>query len=337
MKLSEAARRLGVVVDNCSAPDDIDVTAVTGVEEAGPQDITFVSNPRYVAAARATKAAAIIVSEEFTAGSTPLLRSKNPYLTFAKAIELFYQAPKYAPGVHPTAVIAPTAKIGANASIGPYVVVEDHVVIGDNCVLRAHVVIYEGVTIGENFFAHAHAVVREHCRIGDNVILQNGVIIGGDGFGFARDGDHWYKIVQSGVTVLEDDVEVQANSTVDRASIGESHVYADAKIDNLVQVGHGSSVGEHSLLCSQVGLAGSSHVGKNVILAGQVGVAGHLHIGDGVIAAGQTGVQNDIEPGRRIGGSPSFDHKQWIKAWQVYTRLPELAKEVRKLASKKEE
>ncbi len=337
MKLTEVALRLGVTIDNCSSPDQVEVTAVTGIEEAGPRDITFVSNPRYAASAKTTKAAAIIVSEEFTAGSVPLLRSKNPYLTFAKAIELFYTPPKYAPGIHPTAVIAPTAKIGANASIGPYVVIEDNVRIGDNCVLRAHVVIYEDVTIGDNFFAHAHVVVREHCRIGNHVILQNGVVIGADGYGFARDGEGWYKIVQSGFTILDDKVEVQANATVDRASIGETHIYADAKIDNLVQVGHGSSVGEHSLLCSQVGLAGSSHVGKNVILAGQVGVAGHLHIGDGVIAAGQTGVQNDIEPGRRIGGSPSFDHKQWIKAWQVYTRLPELAKEVRKLASKKEE
>lgn len=337
MKLTEVAQRLGCTIDHCPAPDAIEIRAVTGIEEAGPHDLTFVSNPRYAAAAKTTKAAAIIVSEDFTAGRVALLRSKNPYLTFAKAIELFYSAPLYAPGIHPTAVIAPTAKIGANASIGPYAVIEDNVVIGDNCVLRAHVVIYPGVTIGDNFFAHAHAVVREHCRIGNNVILQNGVVIGADGYGFARDGDHWYKIVQSGVTILDDNVEVQANSTVDRASIGTTHIHADAKIDNLVMVGHGSSVGEHSLLCSQVGLAGSSHVGRNVILAGQVGVAGHLHIGDGVIAAGQTGVQNDIEPGRRIGGSPSYDHKQWIKSWQIQTRLPEIVKELRNLASKKGE
>jgi UDP-3-O-[3-hydroxymyristoyl] glucosamine N-acyltransferase len=337
MKLTEVAQRLGVTIDNCGSPEQIEVAAVKGIEEAGERDVTFVSNPRYASAAKTTKAAAVIVSEDFSAGKVPLLRSKNPYLTFAKAIELFYQAPNYSPGIHPTAVIATTAKISANASIGPYVVIEDNVVIGNNCVLRAHVVIYEGVTIGDNFLAHAHAVVREHCQIGDNVILQNGVVIGADGYGFARDVDGWYKIVQSGKTILDSNVEVQANSTIDRASIGETHIYADAKIDNLVQVGHGSSVGEHSLLCSQVGLAGSSHVGKNVILAGQVGVAGHLHIGDGVIAAGQTGVQNDVEPGRRIGGSPSFDHKQWIKAWQVYTRLPELAKELRNLASKKSE
>lgn len=337
MKLTEIAQRLGVRIDNCPAPEQVDVLRVHGIEEAEFGDLTFVSNPRYVSLAKSTKAAAIIVGSDFPAGHVPLLRSENPYLTFAKAIELFYQAPKCAPGVHPTAVIAASAKIGPGASIGPYVVVEEGVTIGSNAVLRAHVVIYEGVVIGDNFLAHAHAVVREHCRIGNNVILQNGVIIGGDGYGFARDKEGWYKIVQSGTTILDDSVEVQSNSTVDRASIGETHIYADAKIDNLVQVGHGSSVGEHSLLCSQVGLAGSSHVGKNVILAGQVGVAGHLQIGDGVIAAGQTGVQNDIEAGRRIGGSPSFDHKQWLKAWQIYTKLPELAKQVRSLASKKGE
>jgi UDP-3-O-[3-hydroxymyristoyl] glucosamine N-acyltransferase len=337
MKLTEVAQRLGVEIDNCSAPDTIDIAAVTGIEQAGAHDITFVSNPRYIPAAKKTKAAAIIVSKDFAAGSVPLLRSANPYLTFAKAIELFYQAPKYAPGVHPTAVIAPTAKIGTNASIGPYVVVEDRVTIGDNCVLRPHVVIYEGATIGHNFLAHAHSVVREHCRIGNNVILQNGVIIGADGYGFARDGEHWYKIVQSGITILDDNVEVQANATVDRASIGETHIRNDAKIDNLVQVGHGSSVGEHSLLCSQVGLAGSTHVGSDVILAGQVGVAGHCTIGDKVIVTAQSGIPGDVEAGKVVSGTPAFENKLWLRSVAVYSRLPELAKQVRVLASKKDE
>ena len=337
MKLTEIAASLGCTIDNCAQPDAVEITAVTGIEEAGPGHVTFVSNPRYAAAAKTTKAAAIIVSDDFPAAHVPLLRSKNPYLTFAKAIELFYQPPKYAPGVHPTAVISPTAKIGANASIGPYVVVEDNVVIGDNCILRAHVVIYEDAHIGNHFFAHAHSVVREHCRIGHNVTLQNGVIIGADGFGFARDGANWYKIVQSGTTVLEDNVEVQANATVDRASIGETHIHADAKIDNLVQVGHGSSVGEHTMLCSQVGLAGSTHVGKNVILAGQVGVAGHLHIGDGAIATAQSGIPNDVPAGKMVSGYPAIDNRQWLKSVAAYNRLPEIVKEVRKLASKKSE
>lgn len=337
MKLSEVANRLGVTLDNCPEPDAVNVTGVAGIEEAGANQVTFVANPKYAAAARTTRAAAIIVSDGFPAGSVPLLRSGNPYLTFARAIELFYHPPKYPHGVHSTAEIARSARIGKNASIGAYVVVDEDVVIGDNCVLRPHVVIYRGAVIGDNFFAHSHAVVREYCRLGNNVILQNGVIIGADGFGFARDREDWYKIAQSGITVLEDRVEVQANATVDRASIGETRVARDAKIDNLVMVGHGSSVGEHTMICSQAGLAGSTRVGKNVILAGQVGVAGHCTIGDGVIATAQSGIPNDVEPGKTVSGYPSIDNKRWLRCVAEYNRLPELAKQVRELCKKKDE
>ena len=199
--------------------------------------ITFVANPKYAAAAKTTAASAVIVSEDFPAISTGMLRSKNPYLAFARAIDLFYQAPQYEAGVHPTAVIAPTARIGKNAHVAAYVVIDDDVEIGDDAVLLPHVVIYRGARIGHHFFAHAHAVVREYCTLGDNVILQNGAIVGCDGFGFARDGDHWEKITQSGPTVLESDVEVQANSCVDRASIGETRIGRGVKIDNLVAGG----------------------------------------------------------------------------------------------------
>ncbi len=224
--------------------------------------------------------------------------------------------------------------LGKDAHVGAYVVVEDDVLIGDNAVLLPHVVIYRGVRIGANFFAHAHAVVREFCTLGDNVVLQNGVIIGCDGFGFARDGDHWEKITQSGPTVLEDNVEVQANSCIDRASIGETRIGRGAKIDNLVQVGHGSAVGENTLLCSQVGLAGSTVVGNNVILAGQVGVAGHCNIGDGVIVTAQSGTHGDIPAGSMVSGSPAFNHKQWLRAVGIFSKLPELAKAVRGKSAK---
>jgi len=260
-----------------------------------------------------------------------MLRSQNPYLAFAKAISLFYHSPLYEAGVHPTAVIAPTARIGANAHVAAYVVIDDDVEIGNHAVLLPHVVIYRGARIGKNFFAHAHAVVREYCTLGDNVILQNGAIIGCDGFGFARDGDHWERITQSGPTVLENDVEVQANSCVDRASIGETRIGRGVKIDNLVQVGHGSAVAEHTLLCSQVGLAGSTVVGKNVILAGQVGVAGHCNIGDGVIVTAQSGTHGDIPAGAMVSGSPAFDHKEWLRAVGIFNKLPELAKAVRSI------
>ena len=327
MKLAEIASALGAALEN--ADPDAEIMGVAGIEEAGAGQITFVANPKYAAAAKTTAAAAVIVAEDFPAIATGMLRSKNPYLAFAKAITLFYQPPVYEAGVHPTAVIAPTARIGKQAHVAAYVVIDEDVEIGDDAVLLPHVVIYRGARIGKHFFAHAHAVVRENCILGDNIILQNGAIVGCDGFGFARDGGHWEKITQSGPAVLDGDVEVQANSCVDRASIGETRIGRGVKIDNLVQVGHGSAVAEHTLLCSQVGLAGSTRVGKNVILAGQVGVAGHCNIGDGVVVTAQSGTHGDIPAGAMVSGSPAFDHKQWLRAVGIFNRLPELAKVVR--------
>jgi UDP-3-O-[3-hydroxymyristoyl] glucosamine N-acyltransferase len=332
MKLSQISEALGTTLDNVSP--DTEITGVAGIEQAGPGQITFVANVKYAAAAKTTNASAVIVAENFPAISTGMLRSKNPYLAWAKAIELFYQRPRYAPGVHPTAVIHPTAKIGMNAHVGPYVVVDRDAKIGDNAVLLAHVVIYCGARIGHNFFAHAHAVVREFCQLGDNVVLQNGAIVGSDGFGFAKDdAGRWQKIVQSGPAVLEDDVEVQANACVDRASVGDTRIRRGAKIDNLVQVGHGSSVGEDTLLCAQVGLAGSTEIGNSVILAGQVGVAGHCKIGDGAIATAQSGIPNDVPARATVSGYPAIDNKLWLKCCAVFNKLPEIAKAVRKLSA----
>jgi UDP-3-O-[3-hydroxymyristoyl] glucosamine N-acyltransferase len=333
MKLSQIATALDAGLENGSP--NTEITGVCGIEDAGPGHLTFVSNPKYAAAARTTKASAVIVAQDFPAVATAMLRSKNPYLAFAHAIELFYQPPRYQPAIHPTAVVHPTAKIGKNAHLGPYVVIDEDVVIGENAVLLAHAVIYRGARIGDSFFAHAHSVVREHCRLGNHVILQNGAVVGGDGFGFAKD-DHgrWYKIVQSGPAILEDDVEVQANACVDRASVGQTYIARGAKIDNLVQVGHGSSVGENTLLCAQAGLAGSTEVGKNVILAGQVGVAGHCKIGDGAIATAQSGIPNDVAAGAVVSGYPAIDNKLWLRCCAVFNKLPELAKAVRSLAPK---
>ncbi len=329
MKISEIANRLGARLDNGSP--DTEISGVSGIEDAGAGQLTFISNPRYAAEARTTKAAAVIVGENFPAISAAMLRSKNPYLDFARALEMFYQPPQYAPGIHPTAVVHPSAKVGTDAHIGPYVVINEDVEIGSNAALLAHVVIYRGVTIGNNFLAHSHAIVREFCRIGNNVVLQNGVVIGGDGFGFAKTNDgHWHKIVQSGPTVIEDDVEIQANACIDRASVGETRISRGAKIDNLVQVGHGSSVGEDTLLCARVGLAGSTDVGNKVILAGQVGVAGHCTIGDGAIATAQSGIPNDLPAGAIVSGYPAIDNKLWLRCVAVFNRLPEIAKLLRK-------
>ncbi len=330
MKLTEIAARVGARLEPPDA--DVEITGVAGIEEAGPGQITFVANPKYAAAAKTTRASAVIVDEKFPALSTPTLRTPNPYLAFARALENFYQPPRYEPGVHPTAVIDACAKIGDGAHIGAYCCIDADVEIGDGAVLLPHVVIYRGAKIGKNFFAHAQVVVREYCRLGDNVVLQNGVIIGADGFGFAKDGARWSKIVQSGPAVLEDEVEVQANACVDRASIGETRVARGTKIDNFVQVGHGCTVGENVMLCSQAGLAGSTVVGKDVILAGQVGVAGHCTIGDGAIATAQSGIPNDVAPGAVVSGYPAIENRQWLRCVAVYNKLPEIAKQLRSLS-----
>jgi len=239
--------------------------------------------------------------------------------------------------VHSTAVVSESAKIGKRAHIGAYAVIDEDVVIGDDCVILPHVVIYRGAHIGNKFFAHAHAIVREYCRIGDDVVLQNGAVVGADGFGFAKgDSGKWEKIVQSVPTILEDTVEVQANACVDRASVGETRIGRDTKIDNLVQVGHGSAVGEHTMLCAQVGLAGSTVIGDNVILAGQVGVAGHCTIGDKVIATAQSGIPNDVETGKMVSGYPAIENRQWLRTVAVYNKLPELARKIRQLEGKLE-
>jgi UDP-3-O-[3-hydroxymyristoyl] glucosamine N-acyltransferase len=327
MKLAKLAEYLDATLHGDPSAE---ITRVTSIETAEPGDLTFVSNPKYAALARTTRATAILVEPSFPAVPAATLRVENPYLAFAFAIELFYQAPTYPPGVHPTAAIAPTAHIGANAHIGAYAVIGDNVAIGDNATILPHVVFYPHSRAGNNLFAHAHAVVREHCRLGNNVILQNGAIVGADGFGFARQSDGtWYKILQSGRTIIEDNVEIQANACIDRASIGETRVHLGAKIDNLVQVGHGSTVGPNTLLCAQVGLAGSTTVGKNVILAGQVGVAGHCTVGDGAMATAQSGIPSDVAPGKVVSGYPAIDNRQWLRSVAIFNRLPELIRDIK--------
>jgi UDP-3-O-[3-hydroxymyristoyl] glucosamine N-acyltransferase len=337
LKLSEIATALNATLENASP--ETEITGVSGIEHAAAGHLTFVSNPKYNAAAKTTKAAAVIVAENFPALSTGMLRSENPYLAWAKAIELFYHPPHYSPGIHSTAVIHHTAKIGKHAHIGPYVVIDEDAVIGDNAVLLAHVVIYRGAAIGNNFFAHAHSVVREFCQLGDNVLLQNGAVVGSDGFGFAKDESdsknaHWHKIVQSGNVVVESNVEIQANACIDRASIGETRIGQGSKIDNMVHIGHSCTIGHDTLLCAQVGLAGTTDVGNHVILAGQVGVSGHVKIGDGAIAIAQSGIPHDVAPGAMVSGAPAIDHRLWLKCCAVYAKLPEIAKAVRKLSER---
>jgi len=339
MQLREIAARLDCAL---TGSGDIEITGVAGMEHAGPTELTFLANPKYAPRVKHTRAAAILVSaaERDIGGPAGLARlvSGNPYLDFARALELFYQPPRPAPGIHPLAFVAETAIIGDCASIGPFAVVGERVHMGRNAVLHPHAVIYEGARIGDDFLAHSHAVVREFCRIGNRVILQNGVVVGGDGFGFAKraDGTH-YKIVQSGVTVIEDDVEVQSLTSVDRATAGETRVKRGAKIDSLVQIGHACVVGEDNIICAQTGLAGSSILEHNVLLAGQVGVSGHLTIHDGAIVYAQSGIGGDVPAGARMSGSPAFAANEWLRAITAFPKLPELLKTVRELKKRIEQ
>jgi UDP-3-O-[3-hydroxymyristoyl] glucosamine N-acyltransferase len=329
MKLGELAEWLGAELRGDA---QLEVTGVKGIEEAGPTEITFVANPKYAGLARTTQAAAVLVEPEFPEISTATLRIKNPYYAFSRALGIFYQPPGYAPGIHPTAVIDPTAAVGEGSHVGAYVVVGPGVKIGSNATILPHAVIYPGAQIGSHFFAHAHSVVREHCILGDHVTLENGAVIGADGFGFAKNEQgHWEKIPQSGPVRLGDRVDVQANACVDRATVGATEIGAGAKIDNLVQVGHGSKVGENTLVCAQTGLAGSSVIGKNAILAGQTGVAGHCTVGDGVILTAQSAVSHDVPPGKMISGSPGFDNRTWLRAVAIFQRLPDMLRRLDRL------
>jgi len=335
MKLREIAERLG-----CELVGDgeIEITGVAGLEQAGPTELTFLANPKYAPKLKRTRAGAILVSQPVRDHPIASLVSQNPYLDFARALEMFYQPPRPSPGIHPLACIAPSAQVGVDSYVGPFAVIGEDVVIGRRAVIHPHVVIYQGARIGDDFCAHSHAVVREFCQIGHRVTLGNGVVVGGDGFGFAHrpDGTH-YKIVQAGVTVIEDDVEIQSLCSIDRATVGETRVRRGAKIDSLVQVGHACVVGENNILCAQVGLAGSSVLEKNVLLAGQAGVSGHLTIHEGAVVYAQAGIGGDVPAGATVAGSPAFDAALWRRAVTAFPRLPEMLKTMRELKKKLEE
>lgn len=328
LTLSVLAGMFDAVLDG---PGDAVITGVSGIEQATPEELTFLANPRYKAAVGRTRAGAVLVGLESGPLQVPTLRVKDPYLAFAQAVALFHEAPTWAPGVHSTAVVAESARIGEGVHLGAYVVVMEGVEIDDGVVVLPHCVLYSGVKIGRNSLMHSHVSVRENCVLGEDVIVQSGAVIGSDGFGFAKRPDGgWLKIPQAGTVTIEDRVEIQANACIDRASVGETRIGAGTKIDNLVQVGHGSTVGRDTLLCAQVGLAGSTKVGDRVILAGQVGVAGHCSIGDGVVATAQSGIPGDVKAGLTVSGYPAIENRRWLKVVAAANRLPELLRNLKK-------
>jgi UDP-3-O-[3-hydroxymyristoyl] glucosamine N-acyltransferase len=326
--LRDLAARLGCTLRGDGA---VEVSRVCGIEDAGPGDLTFVSNPRYVPRLATTRASAVIVAPEL---ETPLpsLIAANPYLAFARAVAILHPQPPPRAGVHPAAVVDPTAELGEGVHVGALAVVGARVRIGARTVIQPHVVLYPDVQVGEDCLLHSGVHVRERCRLGHRVIVQNGAVIGADGFGFAKDDQGRYlKIPQVGSVAIDDDVEIGALTAVDRASLGVTRIGSGSKLDNLVQVGHSVTIGRDSVLAGQVGIAGSTKVGDRVTLAGQVGVAGHITVGDGVIATAQTGIPNSVEAGAVVSGSPAIENRTWLKSMAVFARLPELQKRVREL------
>lgn len=335
MKLAELATHL-----QCELRGDgtVEITGVNSIDDAQAHEVTFVANKKYLAKLATIQASAVILAPTDPDVPLPSLRTADPYLAFAKALELFHPPLEPPVGIHPTAVIAPTAKIGALASIGPYAVVGDNVVIGDYARIHAHVVIYPNVNIGNHFTAHASVVIREGTRIGERVILQGGVVIGGDGFGYVPlPNGTAYRIPQTGIVVLEDEVEIGANTTIDRAAVGATVIRRGAKLDNLVMIGHGCDVGEGALLAAQVGLSGSTKLEAGVRLGGQVGAAGHLTVGKNTQVAAQSGIPHDIPANSVVGGYPTTDIHSWRRYSVLLPQLPELARRVRRLEKALEE
>ncbi len=333
MKLRELADRLGCEL---RGDGEVEVAGVAGIEQAGPRDVTFLANPRYASHLADTRAAAVILAPGHEA-RVPCLVTDQPYLVFVRAVGVLRPPSRPAPGVHPSAQVDPGAALGPDVHVGALAVVGPGVRVGARTAIHPHVVLYEGVEVGEDCVLHSGVQVRERCRLGDRVVVQNGAVIGGDGFGFARDAAGRYqKFPQIGIVVIEDDVEIGALSAVDRAALGETRIGRGTKIDNLVQGGHSVAIGEHSVLAGQVGIAGSSRIGSRVTLAGQVGVAGHLTIGDGAIATAQTGIPSSVDEGAVVSGYPAIENRAWLRSSAVFARLPELQKRLRELERKVE-
>ncbi len=326
LKLRDLAERL-----DCRLEGDggVEIHRVAGIETAEARDLTFFANPRYTTALRSTRAAAVILADDAPAAPCPMLRTAEPYLAFARAVELFADATPPTPGIDAASHVATDAKLADGVSVGPFVSIGSGAVVGPRTIIHPHVTVGAGVSIGADCVIHAQATLRERVVLGDRVVVQNGAVIGSDGFGFARrpDGTH-QKIPQHGGLVIENDVEIGALVAIDRPAIGETRIAAGAKIDNLVQIGHGVRIGRNALLAAQVGIAGSTVVEDDVVLAGQVGVNGHITIGKGARATGQTGITNDVPPGSFVSGLPAVENRAWRKAASSFVQLPALRKRV---------
>jgi len=335
MKLSELAEKTFAVI--AQGDENIEIKSAAGLDLAKKNEIAFLANPKYTPQIKETQASAIFLNEKETCERTDIavLRAKDPYLAYTRALRLFNPDTEIVPMIHKTAVIDESAKVSDSAEIRANVVVGKNCVIGENVKIFPNATIYDGVKIGANSIIHSGVSVRENCVIGENCIIHNNTTIGSDGFGYAKDENKaWLKIPQVGRVVLEDNVEIGANTAIDCASVGETRIKKGAKIDNLVQIGHSCTVEEDTLICSQTGLAGSSVIGKRVILAGQVGIAGHLKVGDDVIVTAKSATSHDVENGKIISGVPAFDNRDWLRSTAAFRRLGEMARTIRELEKK---
>jgi UDP-3-O-[3-hydroxymyristoyl] glucosamine N-acyltransferase len=332
MKLAKLAEETGSTIEQGSP--DLEITSAAGLDIAGGGDVSFLSNPKYSPQIKDTKASAVFLNEgvPIDRSDIAVLRAKDAYLAYTRAMRLFFADKEIVPFIHPTAVIS------ANATVAENVEIYANAVIGDSCVIERgvrimpNVIIYANVIIRENTSIHSGVSIRENCEIGRRCIIHNNSTIGCDGFGYAKDENkRWLKIPQTGRVVLEDDVEIGANTAIDCASVGETRIKRGAKIDNLVQIGHSCVIDEDSLICAQTGLAGSSHIGKRVILTGQVGVAGHLKVGDDAVITAKSATSHDVEPGKVISGIPAFDNREWLRSTAAFRKLGEMAQRLRKL------
>jgi UDP-3-O-[3-hydroxymyristoyl] glucosamine N-acyltransferase len=332
MKLIELADKTFAIIEQ--GDENLEIRGAAGLDIAASGEITFLANPKYTPQIKNTKASAIFLNEKENCERKDIavLRTKDPYLAYTRALRLFFPDVEIVSSIHPTAVIDETANLAANVEIMANVVVGKNCEIAENVKIFPNVTIYNGVKIGANSVIHSGVAIRENCEIGKNCIIHNNTTIGSDGFGYAKDEEkHWLKIPQVGHVILEDDIEIGANSAIDCASVGETRIKSGAKIDNLVQIGHSCTVEEDALICSQTGLAGSSVIGKRVILAGQVGIAGHLRVGDDAVLTAKSATSHDVENGKIMSGIPAFDNRDWLRSTAAYRRLGEMAKTIRDL------
>jgi UDP-3-O-[3-hydroxymyristoyl] glucosamine N-acyltransferase len=335
MRLTELASLTNACIEGAS--EEIEITGAAGLDEAEAGHVTFLANPRYTPRVQTTRASAIYLAEGVEAGRTDIavLRARDPYLAYTRALRLFHPESNFESFIHPSAVIDASARISERVWIGACVVVGRDVEIAEGVRLFPNVTIYDGVRIAENSTIHSGVALREGTQVGARVTIHNNVVVGSDGFGYAKDEERrWVKIPQTGRVCIEDDVEIGAGTTIDCASVGETRIARGTKIDNLVQIGHSCTVGEDTLLCAQVGLAGSSHVGNRVILAGQAGVAGHLTIGDDVVLMAKSATSHNVPAGKVLSGIPAFDNRDWLRATAAFRRLGDMQRTIRQLETR---